>query len=286
MVELIVRHANLTGALANPDVIVDGPKWDAAHTVTGAENVDNTSDLNKPVSIAQAAALAALEQSVDDALVTAASQTAAAIATKADLASPVFTGNPRAPTAVGGDNDTSIATTAFVQGELQGRLATTGGTLTGNVTINKSDPTFIANKSSGASGFWGQTNSVNRWQIAAGNGVSESGSNVGSDFGIYRYADNGSLLSLALGINRATGTATFSGAVATGALSSGALSASGTVTSAITTTTGSYYFGTSGTKFLNFDGTVFSFNGGALSTGNVNATGNLSASGSVVAGSA
>jgi len=33
---------------------------------------------------------------------------------KADLASPVFTGNPTAPTPTTGDNDTSIATTAFV----------------------------------------------------------------------------------------------------------------------------------------------------------------------------
>lgn len=33
---------------------------------------------------------------------------------KADLASPIFTGNPTAPTPTAGDNDTSIATTAFV----------------------------------------------------------------------------------------------------------------------------------------------------------------------------
>ena len=36
------------------------------------------------------------------------------LALKAPLASPVFTGNPTAPTATPGDNDTSIATTAFV----------------------------------------------------------------------------------------------------------------------------------------------------------------------------
>ena len=41
--------------------------------------------------------------------------TAAATATFAPLASPVFTGNPTAPTAAAGDSDTSIATTAFVQ---------------------------------------------------------------------------------------------------------------------------------------------------------------------------
>ncbi len=37
---------------------------------------------------------------------------------KADLASPAFTGNPIAPTPAANDNDTSIATTAFVQTEL------------------------------------------------------------------------------------------------------------------------------------------------------------------------
>jgi hypothetical protein len=37
--------------------------------------------------------------------------------TLAPLASPVFTGNPRAPTPVADDNDTSIATSAFVLGQ-------------------------------------------------------------------------------------------------------------------------------------------------------------------------
>ncbi|TFW71513.1 hypothetical protein C3Y98_05295 [Methylotenera oryzisoli] len=39
----------------------------------------------------------------------------AALALKAPLASPTFTGDPKAPTPASGDNDTSIATTAFVQ---------------------------------------------------------------------------------------------------------------------------------------------------------------------------
>lgn len=43
-----------------------------------------------------------------------------ALALKADLASPVFTGNPTAPTPAPGDNDTSIATTAFVTAAVAG----------------------------------------------------------------------------------------------------------------------------------------------------------------------
>ncbi len=39
---------------------------------------------------------------------------------KADIASPTFTGDPTAPTPTTGDNDTSIATTAFVTGALAG----------------------------------------------------------------------------------------------------------------------------------------------------------------------
>src|SRR5436190_17072287 len=48
----------------------------------------------------------------------------------APLDSPNFTGDPKAPTAPANDNDTSLATTAFVQRALQGVTAvnTTGGT--------------------------------------------------------------------------------------------------------------------------------------------------------------
>lgn len=42
----------------------------------------------------------------------------------APIASPTFTGNPAAPTPSVGDNDTSLATTAFVQGEFAARSST------------------------------------------------------------------------------------------------------------------------------------------------------------------
>lgn len=59
----------------------------------GLGNVDNTSDAAKPVSTAQQAALNL----------------------KANLASPTFTGIPKAPTPAATDNTTQLATTAFVQ---------------------------------------------------------------------------------------------------------------------------------------------------------------------------
>jgi len=43
---------------------------------------------------------------------------------KADLASPTFTGDPKAPTPTASDNDTSIATTAFVTGEIATAIVT------------------------------------------------------------------------------------------------------------------------------------------------------------------
>jgi hypothetical protein len=61
-----------------------------------------------------------------------------AIAGKAALASPVFTGNPTAPTPAPGDNDTSIATTAFV---VAGFLPIANPTFTGAET----GPHYVAN---------------------------------------------------------------------------------------------------------------------------------------------
>ena len=68
----------------------------------GLGSVDNTTDAGKPVSTAQQTALDL----------------------KANLASPTFTGNPLAPTPTSGDNDTSIATTAFVKAAIDERKAT------------------------------------------------------------------------------------------------------------------------------------------------------------------
>lgn len=62
----------------------------------GLSNVDNTSDVNKPISTA----------------------TQTALNLKANLASPALTGTPTAPTAVVGTSSTVLATTAFVNAEI------------------------------------------------------------------------------------------------------------------------------------------------------------------------
>lgn len=69
----------------------------------GLGNVNNTADASKPISVAQQAAFDAIN---------------AALADKAPLDSPEFTGNARGVTQSTGDNDTSFATTAFVKNVL------------------------------------------------------------------------------------------------------------------------------------------------------------------------
>lgn len=62
-----------------------------------------------------------------------------AIAGKADLASPTFTGTPTAPTATSGTNTTQIATTAFVEAaipDVTGKADLTGATFTGDVSFD------------------------------------------------------------------------------------------------------------------------------------------------------
>ena len=83
---------------------------------------------------------------------------ASAISSKADTASPTFTGTPAAPTATSGSNTTQIANTAYVKGEVDaatGSLGTmstqdadavdiTGGDIDGvtitSATVNGSTP--------------------------------------------------------------------------------------------------------------------------------------------------
>lgn len=81
---------NLKANIASPTFT--GTVGGITKAMVGLGSVDNTADTAKPVSTAQQTQLDL----------------------KAPLASPTLTGNPTAPTPTAGDNDTSIATTAFV----------------------------------------------------------------------------------------------------------------------------------------------------------------------------
>ncbi|WP_346429762.1 hypothetical protein, partial [Daejeonella sp. H1SJ63] len=83
-------------------------------SMVGLANVDNTADIDKPVSGA----------------------TQTALDLKAPLASPALTGVPTAPTAINGTNTTQVATTAFVTTAVTGAAASDATTLaTGKIQL-------------------------------------------------------------------------------------------------------------------------------------------------------
>ena len=91
MVEALYNdEANFTGV--EFDVVDTLPTVMLTRTLTSLSNVNNTSDLDKPISTAAQAALNL----------------------KANLSSPVLTGTPTAPTATVTTNTAQLATTAFV----------------------------------------------------------------------------------------------------------------------------------------------------------------------------
>jgi hypothetical protein len=110
----------------------------------GGTSGDVTLSLTSPVSIANGGTNAT---SAANALINLGA---------APLASPALTGNPTAPTPTAGDNDTSLATTAFVTaamaaagaGDITGVAAgagLTGGGTSGDVSLALSVPVSIAN---------------------------------------------------------------------------------------------------------------------------------------------
>jgi hypothetical protein len=154
----------------------------------------------------------------------------------APLASPAFTGTPSLPTgATGvtqapGDNDASIATTAFVTGgiataiaplapttALANYLPLAGGTLTGPLAVTPASGAAFLTLNKSASGFgayvMGQMAGSSRWQVSLGSNAPEGGSNSGSDFNVSRYSDAGAAIDTPLSINRANGQATFANPV-------------------------------------------------------------------------
>jgi len=84
-------------------------------SMVGLDQLDNTSDLNKPLSLA----------------------VTAAVNLKANIASPEFTGVPLAPTPISGTNTRQVATTEYVQREISN--------ISGNTTTNLNTLTKIAN---------------------------------------------------------------------------------------------------------------------------------------------
>lgn len=90
--------------------------------------------------------------------------------------------------------------------------AVAGGTFTGDITIKKNLPTLTLDGQD-AEGLQiiGQKTEKQRWLLRPGNDTAETGSNVGTDFDILRYADDGTYLGMCLTFTRSTGLGTVAG---------------------------------------------------------------------------
>ena len=116
----LTTNGNITGnhiyegatALINKYATLNSPIFTGtvqgiSKDMVGLSTVDNTADMDKPISTAQQTALNL----------------------KANLASPVFTGVPIAPTATTGTNTSQLATTAYVRGEIYNLVGSAPATL-------------------------------------------------------------------------------------------------------------------------------------------------------------
>ena len=100
------------------------------------------------------------------------------------------------------------ATKQYVDAASAANLPLIGGTVTGTTSFgtNTTSVMVIFNGPSGSQRYISfRTANVNRW-IIGGNTTPETGTgNVGTDFGVYRYADDGSFLGAALVFARSSG---------------------------------------------------------------------------------
>lgn len=83
--------------------------------------------------------------------------------------------------------------------------------LSGNITINKADPSIVLTKTATTgqtNTITGQANGLPRWDVILGDGENEAGSNAGSNLLIKNSNDAGTIIETPLAINRSTGTTT------------------------------------------------------------------------------
>jgi hypothetical protein len=202
--------ASVANSLSKVNNLSDVASPAVSRTNLGLGNVDNTSDVNKPVSTAQAAA----------------------IALKANIASPTFTGVPAGPTAAVDTNTTQFATTQFYVSQASSTLPLINGTaaigtalrfarsdhvhptdttrapiasptFTTGATVSGSNLTITA-AAGAAKNLTMQSGGLNRWAVTS-ESTAESGSNAGSNFLLSRYNDAGTYIDSPIQIIRSNG---------------------------------------------------------------------------------
>jgi hypothetical protein len=130
------------------------------------------------------------------------------------------------------------------------------------------------------SGFtcYSHTNKA-RWSLYLSTGGTESGANAGSDFAIYRYSDDGTLLGRVLNIGRALGTVTVDNKLDVGGDIGvvGNIRTNNSVTVGLATPIGgTVYFGNSGSQYITNNGVDFVHNGGNfISNGSLKIAGEI-----------
>jgi len=162
---------------------------------------------------------------------------------------------------------------ALIDTPFQINRATQAATFKGpSVTINAlaaASASIYLNKavSGQINRIMGETNGLFRWEIQPGNGAPESTGNAGSDFGIYRYNDAGSLIDGPLVITRSTANVVLSNNLQVGSTALGAGTSGYVFSTAITIAPGS-----GGFQFNSYSNTYWQ-NGFAATTYLDNASG-------------
>lgn len=205
--------------------------WQALNAAAvGLGNVDNTADINKPVSTAQQAALNAKQAT----LVSGTSiKTVGGISLLGggDVGTlGLEYGGTGSTTAAGARSSLGLGTAATVNtgtsGSVVPMLSSSLTTWSGNKTLSAigagvTTRAMVIDVDAGATAaYYFRTGGLDRWRIVKTNSA-ESGSDVGSDFSILRCADSGTSLGTVFSINRSTGATTISGALSVNSASSG-----------------------------------------------------------------
>ena len=111
------------------------------------------------------------------------------------------------------------ATYGRANGAWNAALALTGGTITGNLTVNQvltvqGSNSLVLNAAGGNQrAILGQTSGLTRWQMMLGDQTAEGLGAVGSNFSLSAYNNTGGFLGNWLTIARADGSTTFNGPV-------------------------------------------------------------------------